>query len=216
MANILYNFILLGNHTVGKTTIFKKLFTGKFLTKTMDTIGIEKKNKEIIVQIDENGKKVDKNFVITLSDTAGQEIYRTITYNYYRGSDGILLLYSIVDRKSFDSIEEWIHGIRNTIDSKYESRYSIILLGNKLDLVEKDESNRAVKEEEAIEACNKYEMIWGGEISTKDIKHEDLENMFKDFVRQIYEKIGVKKTQKQQLKKVQKYKNKKKFKCFGV
>ena len=59
-------------------------------------------------------------------------------------------------------------------------------------------------------------MIWGGEQSAKEIKFEDLQELFKGYVRQIYERIGEKKQGKQNLKKVQNYKKKWSFgKCFS-
>ena len=65
--------------------------------------------------MDKNNKKIKKDFLIYLFDTAGQEKFKSIARNYYKGSDGILLLYDITDIDSFESIEMWIDSI---IDSK--------------------------------------------------------------------------------------------------
>jgi small GTP-binding protein len=77
-------------------------------------------------------------------DTAGQELYQTITQTYYKGALGIVLCYSVVDRKSFLNVKSWakqieIHGGKHT---------ARILVANKIDLP-KDE--HVVTEEEGKE-----------------------------------------------------------------
>ena len=49
-------------------------------------------------------------------DTVGEEKYRTVVNNYYRNSDGILLSYSVEDRKSFDHISYWMQCIQANCD----------------------------------------------------------------------------------------------------
>ena len=136
-----------------------------------------------------------KDFEIILHDTAGQEKFRAITYNYYKSSDGILLIYDITDRSSFENVEQWMNSIKDTI-------------GNKLDLINTEYCKREVTVEESENICKQHDLIWGGEQSAKDIKFEDLQELFKGYVKQIYERVGEKKQGKQTLKKVQKYKKK--------
>ena len=66
-----------------------------------------------------------------------------------------------------------------------------MLVGNKLDLVNKKEKERQVTEEEAINMCNKFNMIWGGEISAKEIDYNELMELIKKFIVELYKKIGV-------------------------
>ena len=73
MSRIEYKFILIGNSGVGKTSILKFLSTGKFPEDTISTIGVDKKTLDVSIEMDENHKKVQKNFNILLFDTAGQE-----------------------------------------------------------------------------------------------------------------------------------------------
>lgn len=212
MSKITYKFILIGNSAVGKTSIFRKISTGEFLEKNIASIGIEKVSLDVSIDVEEKNTKVKKDFEIALFDTAGQEKFRSITFSYYKGTDGILLLYDITNKASFDNIEMWIDSIKDAIDSNVESRYVIILVGNKLDLIHEEGFQREVTEEDAKNACNKYNMVWGGEHSTKEIKFEDLTKLFGKYVGEVYYKIGVKKVGKQTVKNVKKYK--KKFKCF--
>ena len=208
MSQISYKVILIGNSGVGKTAIYQKLQRGKFLESNISTIGVAKKNLSVKMEIEEKGKHVIKEFDIVLHDTAGQEKFRAITYNYYKASDGILLVYDITDRDSFENVESWISSLKDTLGNIQDSKYVVILIGNKLDLVEKDESNRKVTEEEAKKICEQHHMLWGGEQSIKEIEFERLQELFKEYVKDIYERVGEKKTGKQTLKKIQKYNKK--------
>jgi small GTP-binding protein len=212
MSKVNYKFILIGNSGVGKSSIFKYLSTGEFIEGSIASIGIDKKSLDVSIEVKENNKKFKKDFDISLFDTAGQEQFRSITLSYYKGTDGILLLYDITDRTSFDNIEMWVDGIIDSMGNKAESKYAIILIGNKLDLVQEDESKRKVTEEEAKEICDKYKMIWGGEHSTKTITFDELNKLFGVYVGNVYEIIGEKKVGKQKVKNIKKYK--KKSKCI--
>ena len=76
-------------------------------------------------------------------DTAGQEKFRTITSSYYKGAHGIIVVYNITDRSSFDNIKGWFSEIE-----KYASEnVNKIIVGNKCDLEEK----RQVSTEEGAE-----------------------------------------------------------------
>jgi small GTP-binding protein len=212
--SINYKFILIGNSGVGKTSIFRKLSTGEFHEKNISTIGIEKKSLDVSIDIDKDGKTEKKTFNISFFDTAGQEKFRAVTLSYYKETDGILLLYDITDRKSFDNVSIWVNSIKEAIEGN-ESKYAIILIGNKLDLVEEEKKERQVTEEEAKEACETYKMIWGGERSTKTIKFEELNELFAEYVKEVYKKVGIKVTGKQTSKKIGNYKKKKKG-CLGI
>ena len=208
--SINYKFILIGNSGVGKTSFFRKLSTGDFYDKNISTIGIEKKTFNLDINIDNNGKSEKKQFEIYLFDTAGQEKFRAITFNYFKGTDGILLIYDIADKSTFESVENWISSIREAIGTNSnESNYATILIGNKLDLIEEQLKERAVTEEEASEICKKYDIVWGGEKSIKSISFEELTKLFEDYVIDIYKRVGEKKSVKQTTKKLAKGKSSK-------
>ena len=202
MSSINYRFILIGNSGVGKTSFFRKLSTGDFYEKNISTIGIEKKTFNLDIDIDNNGKKENKKFDIFLFDTAGQEKFRAITFNYFKGTDGILLIYDITDKSSFESVENWISSITDAIgNNNNESKYAIVLIGNKLDLVEEEIKPREVEEDEAKQICEKYDMEWGGERSIKSIDLETLTKLFESYVTNIYKRVGEKQVSKQSAKK---------------
>lgn len=89
--------IVLGNSAVGKTSILNRYTwngQGTYQLSHTPTIGIDFKTK--IIELG------NVNMKLQLWDTAGQERFRTLTDNYYCGAAGIVLVYSITDRKSFE------------------------------------------------------------------------------------------------------------------
>lgn len=194
---ITYKIILIGDSSVGKTCLFKKLTSGTYSDKNISTIGVDRKSFIIKVKINENGEEVEKSFRIQLWDTAGQERFRAITKGYYQDSQGLLLLYDITNIETFENLDKWISGVRDSLGDEDDvnnnknknNKYIIILLGNKLDLAEK--GKRKINTEEAEEICNKYDIIWGGEFSAKELTPEDLKKKFEGFTQEIFKKIGV-------------------------
>ncbi|KYK67979.1 putative small GTP binding protein rab1a, partial [Toxoplasma gondii TgCatPRC2] len=82
-------------------------------------------------------------------DTAGQERFRTITSSYYRGAHGIIIVYDVTDRESFNNVKNWMMEI----DKYAMEGVSKLLVGNKCDLT----SKRTVTYEEGKEfadSCN--------------------------------------------------------------
>ena len=216
MSSINYKFVLIGNSGAGKTSFFRKLSTGEFYEKNISTIGVEKKTFELnLDMLNDEGKTEKKSFVISLFDTAGQEKFRAITHNYYKEADGILLIYDIDDKSSFESIEMWIESIRQNMGSNDESKYAMVLIGNKSDLIEEEIKERKVTEDEAKQICEKYDIIWGGEQSIRSIGFEELRKLFDEYVIKIYKKIGEKKSWKEsvKIKNIKKKETKKKGFC---
>ena len=184
MSEINYRVILVGDPGAGKTSFFRKLSIGIFDENIVCSLGNSHIALNLNIDIDKNGKKENKIFEINLNDTAGQERFRSITQIYYKRSDGILIIYDITQRYTFDHVKEWVNSIKENNDNR---KYIIILIGNKSDLIEGEETEkRQVKEEESKEMCNNYDMIWGGEISIKTIDVNDLKEIFKGYVKKIY------------------------------
>ena len=218
MSVINYKYILIGNSGVGKKSFFKKLSTDDELKeKNITTIGIEKKTFDLNLDVsNKEGQTENKKFCISLYDTAGQEKFRAVTRNYYKGSDGIFLIYDITDKSSFESIERWIDSIRDAIGNTSDSKYAMILIGNKLDLVEKGIAEKQVAEDEAKQMCEKYDMIWGGEQNIESLTRQDLIKLFEKYIGEIYKRVGEKNSVSQSPKKLAKFKTKQKksFSCF--
>ena len=190
-----YKFIIIGDSSVGKTCLFKKLTSGKYSDKNISTIGIDKKTISLQLKITEKGEEINKNFEIQIWDTAGQERFRAITRGYYKDSQGLILMYDITNQESFENIENWVESIKDLLGEEKENnktgnenKYLIILLGNKLDLEAND--LRKVPTELAEEKCKKLDIFWGGELSVKDSTMEELIEKFKDYTKEVYNIIG--------------------------
>ena len=203
-----YKILILGDSTVGKTCFLTRYTDNTFQEEYLASIGMDYKIKSY--------EKEDGNSIkLYIWDTAGQDRFRSITRNYYKGADGIILIYDITNEESFNNVKHWINSIKEAIDSSEESRYVIILIGNKLDLVENGEKEREVQEEDAIKICEKNNLIWGGERSTKTIDKLELRKIFGEYMAEIFSRIGEKKVGTQVAKKISQQKKKKGKGCFG-
>ena len=212
-SSIDYKVVLIGNTAVGKTSLFKKITTGQFSEKNISTIGMDKKTLNLEIEVNQNNQAVKKEVNVSLVDTAGEERFRSITKNYFKESDGILLLYDVTNKETFKNVEGWIDSIHECLGDHDNSKYIIVLIGNKTDLIGVDDFQREVQEEEARSKCEKKNLVWGGETSVKSIELKDLEDLFKDYVKKIYDKVGEKKVTKQVTKKMDSYKKRRKL-CF--
>lgn len=85
---------------VGKSCLLMQYCEGSFTTNFITTIGIDFKIKTITLK---NKEGQDRTLKLQIWDTAGQERFKTITTAYYRGADGIFLLYDVTKRSSFES-----------------------------------------------------------------------------------------------------------------
>ncbi len=188
-----YKLILLGDTSVGKTCLFKKLKTGIFLDKNVSTVGIDRRTIKVNYNFEKNGKTIEKEVIINLTDTAGQERFKAITKTYYKSSDGAVLLYDITDKKSFDHLKDWIESIKTSATGIDFNKYSIFVMGTKLDLVECGKKEREVELEEAKIKCEENGLEWGGECSNKDFTVDQFIEIFKGFTQILYKKIGDKK-----------------------
>ena len=129
---ILYKILILGDSSVGKTSLLLQFCDDKFDPETLTTVGIDYKKKFIM----RHGKKIQ----LQICDTAGQERFRSIAKNYFKNCDGIIIVYDISNFKSFENIKIWLDSIKENIDM---DKIGLVVVGNKIDLVEK----REVKED---------------------------------------------------------------------
>ena len=165
--DLVFKILLLGDSTVGKTCFLARYSDDVFVENYLNTIGSDYQLK--IVKLD-NGKTIN----VQLWDTAGQDKYRNIAKNYYKGSHGILLLYDITSQTSYDNIKVWIDDIKEEADENV----IIFLLGNKIDLVEE----RIIPKEKGEELGKKYNVTFF-EVSAKS--GENVNEVFKALYKKI-------------------------------
>ena len=137
----LYKILLLGDSTVGKTCFLLRYTDDTFLDLHMATIGLDYRLKTMILD--------DQRIVkVQLWDTAGQDKFRAITRNYYKGARGIILIYDVTNIKSYENIKKWINEIKEEISEEV----TIVLIGNKID----NEGERKISKEQGEKLANDY------------------------------------------------------------
>jgi len=128
-----FKVLLIGDSGVGKSSILMRFTDDKFEETVVSTIGVDSKPKTVEV----DGSRVKLN----IWDTAGQERMGFLTSSYYRGAQGIIIVFDITSSDSYSSIQNWLGEIDRYA---YEAAVKI-LVGNKLDLA----SSRTVTTEKA-------------------------------------------------------------------
>ena len=128
--------ILLGDTGVGKTSIINRYINNKFDPDNDNTLSSSFSTKEVI--------KNDVLYRLNLWDTIGQEKYNAITNILIKGSNIVILVYSVDSFSSFENIDFWYNSVKDILQ---EDKYILAIVGNKSDLIKEDEA--VVSEEEA-------------------------------------------------------------------
>jgi len=119
-----FKILLIGDSGVGKSCLLLRFADDSWTETHISTIGVDFKIKTLEIE----GKTVK----LQIWDTAGQERFRTITSSYYRGAQGIILVYDCTDRESFNNVKQWM----GEIDRYACENVNKLLVGNKCDLVD--------------------------------------------------------------------------------
>ncbi|KAN0133440.1 ras domain containing protein [Lactarius tabidus] len=115
--------LLIGNSSVGKSSLLLRFSDKQWLPEdeASATIGVDFRVHKMEVK----GRKVK----MSIWDTAGQERFRTITASYYRGAQGVILVYDVSNRESFEALPRWLEELENYVPPEVVK----IVVGNKLD-----------------------------------------------------------------------------------
>jgi len=142
--DFLFKLLLIGDSDVGKSSILLRFTEDKYDEDQPCTIGVDFKIKMVSFA----GKKIN----LTIWDTAGQEKFRSLTSSYYRGTQGIVLVYDVTRRESFNNLEQWLGEIE-----MYSSNADVVklLVGNKI-----DKENREVSREEGAAFAKQRNMLF--------------------------------------------------------
>ena len=135
-----YKIMVLGESKVGKTSLIKRYTKDQFGGVYLTTVGMDFQDK--IIEIE------DKKIRLQIWDTAGQERFRNVTKSYFQSSHGLIIVYEISDKESFEKINFWMEHIKNNAPEDAK----IILVGNKEDLT----SERHVSIEEGENKAKSY------------------------------------------------------------
>ena len=127
--------LIIGDSTVGKTSILSRFANGIFNSNYLATVGLDSFTKDEIID--------DKTVRIKIWDTAGQERYKSLTKGFFRNAEGVMLVYDVTNSETYENLKFWLQSIKNNT-SPDMGEIPIILIGNKIDC-----EDREVKVEEA-------------------------------------------------------------------
>ena len=157
---------------VGKSSLLSKYVKGIFPASPIPTIAIEFATK--IVQIKEGGY-----IKAQIWDTAGQEKYKAITSHHYRKAVGALIVYDVTKRSTFDDVMRWYSDLRNIA----ERECIIALVGNKVDLLDRNNRRIEVSYEEGKKLAETNNMLFYEASALTSVKVNDC---FEDLLQEIY------------------------------
>ncbi len=100
-----HQLVLIGDSSCGKSSLLLRFANKTFSDSYISTIGVDFSFRTVKV----DGKVVK----LQIWDTAGQERFRTITSAYYRGADGIIVVYEITSKASFYHVNDWLSEVRS-------------------------------------------------------------------------------------------------------
>ena len=172
-----YKVLLLGDSTVGKTCFLLRYCDKRFQEAHLSTIGLDYRLKSMTL---ESGKKVK----LQIWDTAGQDRFRAITKNYYKGANGIILIYDVTNLQTYENVKNWIAQIREEANPNV----IIFLAGNKIDVSEEE---KVVKTEDGKKIADEFNLPFY-ETSAKN--GDNVNKIFEDLVEkvdEIYSKLEV-------------------------
>lgn len=166
-----YKTVVLGDSSVGKSSIGMRFTSNKFNSFEEPTIGASFITRALELE----GNK----FSFEIWDTAGQERYRSLAPMYYRNAVFAIVVYDITSYESYDNAKVWINEVMIK-----EFTHVIILVGNKIDL----NSERKVSEEEAEKYAKENNILF---IETSAKSGENIEKVFINIIK-MYNTLDIK------------------------
>jgi Ras-related protein Rab-11B len=168
--DMILKILIIGDSGVGKSNLLLRYVKNEFSPDLRSTVGVEFGYK--MLKID------DLDIKAQIWDTAGQERYKAITSAYYKGAKGVLIVYDITRKQSYENLENWL----NDFKMKSDENASIVIIGNKSDLIEK----REIDTEEAKNFASLHNLAF---FETSAKENENVDKAFYDLVSQIVKNI---------------------------
>eukprot|EP00418_Pyrodinium_bahamense_P090029 CAMPEP_0179046918 /NCGR_PEP_ID=MMETSP0796-20121207/18933_1 /TAXON_ID=73915 /ORGANISM="Pyrodinium bahamense, Strain pbaha01" /LENGTH=235 /DNA_ID=CAMNT_0020743355 /DNA_START=63 /DNA_END=765 /DNA_ORIENTATION=+ len=167
----LFKLLLIGDSGVGKSCLLLRFADDTYTESFISTIGVDFK----IRTLEQDGKRMK----LQIWDTAGQERFRTITSSYYRGAQGIIIVYDVTDKESFNNVKTWTQEIE-----KYAADgVNKLLVGNKCDL----SSKKVVSYDEAKELADSLGIQF---METSAKNSHNVEQAFQAMAREIKQRVA--------------------------
>ena len=164
--------VIIGDSGVGKTNFIFRFAENSFSDMHVSTVGLDYKSKIIILPSSK------KRVRIQIWDTAGQERYMAINKNTLQKVQGIIIMYDLTNRKSFENLERWFNIVSQNFAGK-----TVFLVANKLDLAD-DKRIVTVEEGQKLAEENNMKFYEGS-----GQNGENVEEIFIQMAEKVYENI---------------------------
>ena len=162
--------LIIGNSIVGKTSILTKYTTKTYNENYLATVGLDFFTKDEIID--------DKTIRIKIWDTAGQERYKAITKCFFQRAQGIIIVFDVTNKKSFEDLKIWIDSINSQSKLTEDlENMPIILIGNKIDL-----PKRVIDKETALNFAKEQNLEY---YETSAKTGEGIDSAIKDLVKKV-------------------------------
>ena len=132
--------LIIGDMTVGKTSLLSRYSKGVFNTSYLATVGLDNFTKDEIID--------NKTVRIKIWDTAGQEKFQSLTKGFFRNAQGIMVVYDVTNVETYENLKYWTQSIKTHMGSDID-KISVIVIGNKI-----DSNEREVNKQEAEIYCS--------------------------------------------------------------
>ncbi|OQR68955.1 ras-related protein Rab-7a-like [Tropilaelaps mercedesae] len=157
---VLLKVIILGDSSVGKTSLMNQYVNKKFSSQYKATIGADFLTKEVMVD--------NKLVTMQIWDTAGQERFQSLGVAFYRGADCCVLVYDVTSPTTFKSLESWRDEFLIQASPRDPENFPFVVIGNKIDL-----ENRSITAKRAQSWCQSKNSIPYFETSAKEALYVD-------------------------------------------
>ena len=162
--------LIIGNSIVGKTSILTKYTSKAYTESYVATVGLDFFTKDESI----DGKTIR----IKIWDTAGQERYKAITKCFFQRAQGIIIVFDVTNKRSFDDLKMWIDSIKSQSKLTEDlENMPIILIGNKIDL-----PKRVIDKETALNFAKEQNLEY---YETSAKTGEGIDNAMKELVKKV-------------------------------
>lgn len=131
--------ISVGNSEVGKSCIIKRYCEKRFVSKYLQTIGIDYGVTKVNIK--------DRELKVNIFDMSGHNLFQEVRNEFYKDTQGAILVFDVTDKSTFDALEDWVNEIKQDLEMNHNNSIDNIVFavcGNKI-----DKGKRVIEESDA-------------------------------------------------------------------